>query len=73
MRQRFAELQETDEGRIPWHVVDASQSVEAVTNDIVNIVNKVMEEVAQGKPLPKLWSDEVYDLTFANDGPDISP
>ena len=73
MRQRFAELQEADEGQIPWHVVDAAQSVEAVTNDIVNIVNKVMEEVAQGKPLPKLWSDGVYDLTFANDGPDISP
>ena len=57
VRQRFSELQNEDEGRIPWHVIDAAQSVEAVTNDIVNIVNKVMEGVAQGKPLQKLWSD----------------
>ena len=68
MRQRFAELQDADEGRIPWHMIDAAQSVEAVTNDIVNIVNEVMEQVAQGNPLQKLWSDGVYDLTCIDDG-----
>lgn len=73
MRQRFSELQNEDEGRIPWHVIDAAQSVEAVTNDIVNIVNKVMEGVAQGKPLQKLWSDGVYDLARIEDGQGVSP
>lgn len=73
MRQRFSELQNEDEGRILWHVIDAAQSVEAVTNDIVNIVNKVMEGVAQGKPLQKLWSDGVYDLARIEDGQGVSP
>jgi len=32
VRKRFAELQSIDEkhGRVPWHVVDASQSIEEV-------------------------------------------
>ena len=40
VRQRFRELQETDEadGQIPWHIVDAAQSIEDVQKDIENLL-----------------------------------
>lgn len=63
VRQRFNELQEADDGKIPWHMIDAAQSMEAVTEDIVKAVNKVLEDVSQGKPLQKLWSDGVIELS----------
>lgn len=44
-------------------MIDAAQSMEAVTEDIVKAVNKVLEDVSQGKPLQKLWSDGVIELS----------
>lgn len=64
VRKRFAELQSIDEkdGRVPWHVVDASQSIEEVTTELVKIVEETVEKVKDGKPLRKMWEDGVYDL-----------
>jgi dTMP kinase len=67
VRQRFEELREADEGRIPWHMIDASQSMEAVTENIADVVQLVLEEVARGKQLQKLWTKGVYELTIAAD------
>jgi dTMP kinase len=64
VRGRFDELKEADDGKINWHMIDAAQSMEAVTTDILSVVEKVIKEVEEGKPLQKLWSadDAVYDL-----------
>jgi hypothetical protein len=45
-------------------MIDAAQSMEAVTTDILSVVEKVIKEVEEGKPLQKLWNadDAVYDL-----------
>lgn len=67
VRQRFEELREADEGRIPWYMIDASQSMEDVTENIVDVVRLVLEEVARGKQLQKLWSEGVYQLTIPAD------
>ena len=56
----------TDEGdksetRVPWHLVDAAQSVEAVESDIWAIVQATMEKVQAGKPVYKMWQEGTYE------------
>jgi hypothetical protein len=63
VRQKFDELRQGDQGQVAWHMIDAAQSVDAVTKDIVAIVEQVLEQVANGKPLEKLWSEGTYDLS----------
>ena len=65
VRQRFAELQAMDEkqGRVPWHIIDASKTVEEVTADIVGVVNATLKRVNEGAPVNKMWDDSgTYDL-----------
>eukprot|EP00563_Minutocellus_polymorphus_P009605 CAMPEP_0181025626 /NCGR_PEP_ID=MMETSP1070-20121207/3201_1 /TAXON_ID=265543 /ORGANISM="Minutocellus polymorphus, Strain NH13" /LENGTH=266 /DNA_ID=CAMNT_0023102753 /DNA_START=12 /DNA_END=812 /DNA_ORIENTATION=+ len=59
VRQRFAELQEMDEkqGRVPWHIIDASKTVEEVTADIASVVDATIKRVQEGKPLAKMWDE----------------
>ena len=68
VRQRFGELQAIDEkhGRVPWHVVDAAQSIEQVTEELVSIVTKTVKKVEEGAPLNRMFSEGVYEL------PDVS-
>jgi thymidylate kinase len=58
VRQRFRELQALDEGRIPWKIVNAAQSMDQVEEEIFQIVQDVLETVrkegTEGKPLQKL-------------------
>lgn len=75
VRQRFAELQAIDEAtqKIPWHIVDASQSIEDVQNQINTIVEETMERVKNGKPLYKMFDDGEYllpTLTTSSTGTD---
>ena len=63
VRQRFGQLEKLDlaEGRVPWHVVSAAQSVEAVHADICKIVQKTLAQVKTGnKKLGKLWEEGEY-------------
>ena len=65
VRQRFAELQSIDEkqGRIPWHVVDASQSVEEVQARIAGIVSNIIERVqTDTAQLGRMWGEGEYEL-----------
>lgn len=65
VRKRFAELQALDEeqGRVPWHVVDASQSIEDVTKEIASIVTDTVERIAKdSSPLRRMWEDGEYEL-----------
>ena len=41
--------------------------MEDVTENIVDVVRLVLEEVARGKQLQKLWSEGVYQLTIPAD------
>ena len=59
VKQRFSELREVDD-RVPWHVVNAAQAVEKVQADILAIVEDTLQEVCDGKPLKKLWTDGDY-------------
>ena len=65
VRKRFAELQAIDEkqGRVPWHIVDASQSIEEVKEKLALIVTNTIERV-QGKsaPLCRMWGEGEYEL-----------
>lgn len=64
VRQRFAELQSIDEkhGRVPWHVVDASQSIEEVKEKLAAIVTDTIERVQSDSsgsaPLRRMWGEE---------------
>ncbi|KAL7483266.1 hypothetical protein ACHAW6_008913 [Cyclotella cf. meneghiniana] len=65
VRKRFAELQALDEkdGRVPWHIVDASQSIEDVTDELVRIVNETLERVdRESSPLKRMWEEGEYEL-----------
>jgi len=64
VRQRFSSLQRIDEteGRVPWHIVDASQSIEEVQENIWSIVNDTLQKVDDGKPLMKMWEEGDYEL-----------
>jgi argonaute-like protein implicated in RNA metabolism and viral defense len=63
VKQRFHELQEMDK-RIPWHIVNAAQTMEKVQEDILRIVKETVKDVRNNdKPLEKLWTDGVYALS----------
>lgn len=70
VRARFSELESIDRKasssagkvRIPWHIVDASQSIEAVESDIQKIVNETIVSVSNGKPLYKMWEEGDFSL-----------
>lgn len=48
--------------QVPWHVVNAAQTIEEVQADILAIVEDTVQQVQGGKPLPKLWLDGEYPL-----------
>jgi len=65
VRKRFGELQSIDEkqGRVPWHVVDASQSIEDVTKNIASIVTDTLEQIQVGPaPLRRMWEEGEYEI-----------
>jgi len=73
VRKRFAQLQEMDEkqGRVPWHIIDASKTVEEVTADIVSVVDATIKRVQEGKPLAKMWDEGDFVLpTIASSSSD---
>jgi dTMP kinase len=49
------------EARVPWHLVDAAQSVAAVESDIWAIVQATMDKVQAGKPVYKMWQEGTYE------------
>lgn len=59
VRQRFAELQKQDEtdGEVPWHVVNAAQSIEDVQKEINTIVESTISKIEEGSPLKSLWKE----------------
>ena len=64
VRQRFAELQSTDQEskKVDWHLVDASKTIDEVQSDINEIVMATMERVKDGKPLFRMFDDGEYNL-----------
>lgn len=64
VRKRFAELQAMDEveGRIPWNVIDASQSIDQVQKDINKVVEETLHRVNDGSPLCKMFQEGHYQL-----------
>jgi len=61
VKQRFSELREMDD-QVPWHVVNAAQTIEKVQADILAIVEDTVQKVYDGKPLPKMWTEGEYPL-----------
>ena len=62
VRKRFQQLQQLDEQwkRVPWHIVDASQNIDQVQEDINKIVDHTLKQVSQGKPLERMFEEGVY-------------
>jgi hypothetical protein len=62
VRQRFAELQAKDEEEktVPWHIVNAAQSIEDVQADINKIVEDTMTRMSNGAPLNKMFQEGEY-------------
>lgn len=50
------------EQTVPWHVIDAAQSIEQVQAEINTIVHDTMQRVAQGAPLRKMFQEGEYIL-----------
>lgn len=65
VRQRFSQLQAQDErdGQVPWHVVNAAQTVEDVQKEINDIVEATIERVqgssdeSSSLPLQLMWQN----------------
>lgn len=64
VRKKFEELQAIDDAgkRIPWHIVNAAQSVEEVQSDINKIVEATIQTVNDGAPLYKMFQEGEYQL-----------
>lgn len=62
VRERFDQLEKLDkaDGRVPWHVVSAAQSIEEVKAEIWGIVEKTIQQVNNGKQLGKMWEGGEY-------------
>ena len=61
VRKQFDKLQKVDEaeGRVPWHFVNAAQTVDEVQRDINKIVESTISSVQEKqKPVGKLWKAE---------------
>eukprot|EP00934_Nitzschia_sp_Nitz4_P009396 Nitzschia sp. Nitz4//scaffold65_size103378//8279//9180//NITZ4_004453-RA/size103378-augustus-gene-0.85-mRNA-1//-1//CDS//3329556201//9386//frame0 len=59
VRERFQDLRQDDEqnGQVGWHMVDASQTIEAVQKDINGIVESTLQTIQQEKKqLGRLWT-----------------
>jgi hypothetical protein len=72
VRQRFADLQKADEAlvggssssssnQVPWHIVNAAQSMEAVEQDIWSIMSQVQAQVGAGKLIYQMWHEGEYE------------
>lgn len=50
-------LKEFDESQnnIPWHVVDASRSIEDIHNELKQLADKIILD-SKSKPIGNLWS-----------------
>jgi dTMP kinase len=71
VRERFSQLQAMDErdGKVPWYVVDAAQSVEEVQREINDIVETTVEKIQRADtPLGLLWqnTDSIADENKEN-------
>jgi hypothetical protein len=68
VRDRFAQLQAIDEkhGLVPWYIIDASQPILEVENNIWTIVDEIGKRVSQGKVVNKMWQEGTY-LLFDED------
>uniref|UniRef100_A0A6U3TMZ0 Thymidylate kinase n=1 Tax=Ditylum brightwellii TaxID=49249 RepID=A0A6U3TMZ0_9STRA len=64
VRERFSTLQSADEkdARVPWHIIDASKSIEDVQANIWSVVSDTLNKVDDGKPLMKMWEEGHYEL-----------
>lgn len=62
VRNRFGELQDQDakDQTVPWHVVNAAQSIDEVQGDINKIVEETLAQVSNGKPLHKMFQQGEY-------------
>lgn len=67
VRQQFDALQKLDSGRVPWHIVDAAQSVEQVHKELLRIVQETTEKVNNGRPLGKMWQDGFVSLSMKDE------
>jgi len=54
VRSNFFELQCKDKGVIPWHIIDASQTIEEISEQIQEIAEKTKVSAAQA-PIGKIW------------------
>ncbi len=61
VRERFMALKSEDEseGNIPWHVIDARQSIGDIHQQIKEIADKTVETVGD-KPISRLWLNKKF-------------
>jgi thymidylate kinase len=57
VRERFQDLQRVDEGRVPWKIVNAAQTIEQVEADIWGIVSETIDSCGD-QPIRTMWQDE---------------
>ena len=55
VREQFLKLKEGDAALVPWHFLDARQSIEALQTQIAAIAEETVKNV-QNKPITPLWT-----------------
>ncbi|CAM9179740.1 unnamed protein product, partial [Heterosigma akashiwo] len=57
VRENFLKLRAMDAGRTPWHVIDASGTIEDISEEIKQIASSVIEKACT-TPIGKMWEEE---------------
>lgn len=68
VRQRFGALQAMDDadGRVPWKIINAAQTIEQVEADIWEIVRDTVK-TCPAEPVQKMWEKGNYNLERKSD------
>eukprot|EP00639_Heterosigma_akashiwo_P001294 CAMPEP_0194574038 /NCGR_PEP_ID=MMETSP0292-20121207/10049_1 /TAXON_ID=39354 /ORGANISM="Heterosigma akashiwo, Strain CCMP2393" /LENGTH=213 /DNA_ID=CAMNT_0039425479 /DNA_START=477 /DNA_END=1118 /DNA_ORIENTATION=+ len=62
VRENFLKLRAMDAGRTPWHVIDASGTIEDISEEIKQIASSVIEKACT-TPIGKMWEEEQEETT----------
>ena len=76
VRDRFSQLRHHDarDGIVPWHVVNANQTMDQVQDDINTIVQRVLDDLddAPDTPVHSLWTTTTNNKTNTSTKPRFS-
>lgn len=55
VRQKFKEIMGSEDGNVPWHVVDAARTIEEVEADVQRLALETVSKIGEDEPIKQLW------------------